>query len=116
VGAAVYCSSSQAVKRQYRHDRPKPGLFRVRMGTEIHLTVTSEMVEAVGKAEGGIEVRRQITGAFTPARDPAAMEQAARSAFEKLGDTGLSLALFTCDNPAGLFVPVSRLNALRREV
>ena len=35
VGAPVYCSSSQAVKRRYRHDRPKPGLYRPRRAVEV---------------------------------------------------------------------------------
>ena len=35
VGAPVYCSSSQAVKRRYRHERPKPGLYRPRRAVEV---------------------------------------------------------------------------------
>ncbi len=114
VGSLVYCASSNAVKRRYHHDRPKPGMYRVRHEVEIDLTVTRESAVAIGRA--GVEVRRDLAGPFEPARDPAGTEAAARSAFEKLGDTGLSLARLTVQNPDGLFLPVSRLNALRRDL
>jgi hypothetical protein len=61
-------------------------------------------------------VEREQAGTFTPARDAGVTEEAARSAFEKLGDTRLSLGSLAIDNPAGLFVPVSKLNSLRRDV
>ena len=44
------------------------------------------------------------------------METAARGAFEKLGDTRLELESFAWHNPDGRFVPVSRLNQLRRDL
>jgi putative protease len=122
VGAPVYCSSSQAVKRHYRHDRPKPGLFRVRRDvavlavlTETDLTVTGRVLSRHPE-EPDLEVRRTLPGPFPPARDAAVMAEATRGAFEKLGDTRLALADFTFQNEGGRFVPVSRLNQLRREL
>jgi U32 family peptidase len=44
------------------------------------------------------------------------MEAAAHAAFAKLGDTHLSLQAFKYRNEANGFVPVSRLNQLRRDV
>lgn len=115
LGAPVYCAASNSVKRRYSHDRPKPGLYRTRHPVAIELRVDESAVTAVGRSTG-IEVRRQVEGTFTPAREPHLLDAAARAAFEKLGDTGLSLASFTCHNPGGRFVPVSRLNALRRDL
>jgi len=121
-GAPVYCSSSQAVKQKYRHARPKPGLHRKRWPIAVELTVTGEEVIAVGRlidshSSPSISVvRRVLAGPFPPARDPASLEQAARGAFEKLGDTPLQLDTFSFRNDAGVFVPVSRLNQLRREL
>jgi len=66
--------------------------------------------------EKPIEVRHSIAGPFSAAKEAAKMEAAARGAFEKLGDTRLTLAGFTLKNPAALFVPVSKINALRRDV
>jgi putative protease len=116
LGSPVYCASSNAVKREYQFDRPKPGLYRARQPARFEVTVTPDRVVAVGRAARGVEVRREVEGAFAPARDAEGTEAAARTAFTKLGDTGLSLEAYRLDNPSGLFVPVSRLNALRRDV
>ncbi|MFO0925579.1 MAG: U32 family peptidase [Gemmataceae bacterium] len=115
LGAPVYCAASNSVKRRYAHDRPKPGLYRTRHAVAVELQVDAATVTAVGRC-GEVAVRRAVDGTFTPARDGALVESAARAAFEKLGDTGLSLESFAWHNPAGLFVPVSRLNALRRDL
>jgi putative protease len=115
VGALVYCAASNAVKQRYQHDRPKPGLYRVRHSVQVELEVTAAAVVAVGRA-AGVEVRRELPGPFEPARDPSGTQAGARAAFDKLGDTGLSLGGWNYDNPDGLFVPVSRLNTLRRDL
>jgi putative protease len=121
-GAAVYCSSSQAVKREYRHDRPKPGMYRPRREVDVEVSVAQDHVTAVGRlpkrhsSDEAVEAKRTISGNFSAARDLAAVEKAARAAFDKLSDTPLTLASFQWSNPGGLFVPVSRLNQLRREL
>jgi putative protease len=121
-GAPVYCASSQSVKRRYVHERPKPGLYRPRRDVSVELTLTAEALTAAGRVaprtpqEPPVEVTRTLPGPFPPAREVSGVEPAARAAFDKLGDTGLSLAGFTFHNPAGCFVPVSRLNQLRRDL
>jgi putative protease len=118
-GAVVYCSSSQAVKRRFEHDRPRPGRYRLRRSVQVELTVSPAGLTAVGRVQDGAlagEVRRELPGPLAPARDPQGMADVARGAFEKLGDTSLELADFRFNNPAGLFVPLSRLNHLRREL
>jgi putative protease len=118
VGAPVYCSSSQAVKQKYRHDRPKPGLYGTRRDVDFSLTLTEAEATAVASVSGRspIEIRRQLAGPFSTARDPAAMAETARGTFEKLGSTGLALRSFDYRNEANAFVPVSRLNQLRRDL
>ena len=121
-GAPVYCSSSQAVKRRYRHDRPKPGLYRPRRAVEVEAVLTADELAVVGRVaprrpdEPALEVRRTLVGPFAAAQEAAPMEAAARAAFDKLGDTRLELASFTWRNPGQRFVPVSRLNQLRRDL
>jgi putative protease len=117
-GAPVYCSSSQVVKQKYRHDRPKTGQYHTRRPVAVEVTLTEHELSAVGRISGGpaAEVRRTLPGPFGPAKDPAAMAEAARGAFEKLGPTRLALDSFTFRNDGGRFVPVSRLNAVRREL
>jgi putative protease len=121
-GAPVYCSSSQAVKRRYRHGRPKPGAYRPRRPVAVEVSVGEGELAAVGRvaprsaAEAPVEVRRTLAGTFAPAKDAASLEPAARGAFEKLGDTHLELSSFALHNPGGRFVPVSLLNRLRRDL
>jgi hypothetical protein len=121
-GAPVYCSSSQAVKQRYQHARPRPGLHRTRKPVAVELTLTAGELTAVGRLPpplpGGpaLEVRRTLAGPFAAARDRAAMEGAARDTFAKLGQTRLALDSFTFRNDESRFVPVSRLNQLRREL
>lgn len=120
VGAPVYCSSSQAVKQKYRYHRPKPGAWRVRTPlrlrgtlTEVGLTVVAQVTAADGTP---LEVRRTLAGPFAPARDAQQMEHAMQATFARLGDTAFELEQLDWRNPAGAFVPISRLNALRRDL
>jgi putative protease len=121
VGAPVYCSSSQAVKQEYRHTRPKLGLHRSRTPVAVDLVLTSTQLVAVGRVarQPGapvLEVCRTLAGPFAPARDRTAVAEAARGAFAKLGDTPLELESFSFNNADPCFVPVSRLNQLRRDL
>jgi putative protease len=99
IGAVVYCSSSQAVKRQYKQERPRPGQHRIRRGIDIRLSLTAATLTAVARVreQPGLpaaEVSCSLEGPFAPARDRQATEGAARGAFEKLGDTPFFLADF----------------------
>jgi putative protease len=115
VGAPVYCSSSQVVKQQYRHDRPKHGLFRTRKTMDVAGKLSAAEFVVAGKT-GAITVERRLPGPFDTAREPASMADAFQRTFEKLGDTRLTLGNVSFENPDGRFVPVSRLNQLRREL
>lgn len=119
VGAALYCASSQAVKQKYRAPTPKPGAYRVRRPVAVEVSVRADRLSAtgrVGEAAPPVIATAAVEGVFTPSRQPDLAENAARAAFEKLGDTGFELASFAMDNPGNLFVPVSLLNRLRREL
>lgn len=118
-GAPVYCSSSQAVKRNYHFSRPKAGLYRKRTPVEVEIVLTEGGLTAKGRAslrQGSVEAQRTLPGPFAAAKDPASMETAVRAAFDKLGGTGLELVACNFCNEAGRFVPVSRLNQLRRDL
>jgi len=119
-GAPVYCSSSQHVKQKYRYHRPKPGAYRVHKLLAIEATLTADALIVTARTtalDGGpLEVSRTLPGPFSSAQDPAQMEQTARATFERLGNTPFTLTDWSWINPAGVFVPISRLNGLRREV
>jgi len=118
VGAPVYCSSSQAVKQKYRHSRPKAGLYRTRRPIAVELVLGADELVATARVidRPGVEARTNLPGPFSAAKDAAALDHVARATFEKLGDTRLSLTEFDLRNERGFFVPVSRLNGLRREL
>jgi putative protease len=122
IGAPVYCSSSQTVKQKYRHDKPKPGEFRTRRPLAVELTLTPAALVGVARLlprradESSVVVRQTLSGPFEPAKDAATMAAAARNTFAKLGQTQLELHDFAWHNDAVLFVPVSRLNQLRRDL
>ncbi|MGC9311031.1 MAG: DUF3656 domain-containing U32 family peptidase, partial [Candidatus Aenigmatarchaeota archaeon] len=63
-----------------------------------------------------ILLKRTFSGELTNAKDADVMKAAAKSAFEKLGDTPFSLGEFALNNPFRLFVPISRLNQIRRDI
>lgn len=115
VGAPVYCSSSQEVKRRYKFDRPKPGLYRTRRGFSVRVEIGEGVVTATARC-GDTLATAAITGEFPVARDLAALTSAVTAAFDKVGDTCFELEGVTVENPHGCFVPVSRINQLRRDV
>ncbi|HEY3321199.1 MAG TPA: U32 family peptidase [Planctomycetota bacterium] len=115
--ATIYCSSSQDVKRRYRHSHPKPGLFHTRRAMDLLVQLTPERLTAIASlANPALSATLSIDGPFAPAKDPAKTEAAIRGAFEKLGNTHLSLGQFSLSNPQALFVPISQLNQLRRDL
>jgi putative protease len=121
-GLEVFCSSSQAVKRKYAVGISKPGKIRVTRKLDFTLTLSKHSlnVRAVIKASGNGEkdafVSCETLENFPYAKDPAEMERSARETFEKLGGTQFTLNSFSFNNPYKLFVPVSKLNQIRRQV
>lgn len=120
-GAPVYCSSSQEVKQKYRYGRPKPGQWHTRIPLHVEATLNADTltVRVWAKPPGGlsrVEACETLSGPFAPAQDAAAVEQAVRTCFARLGPSRFALESLSWHNPAGAFVPASRLNPLRRAV
>jgi putative protease len=117
-GAPLYCSSSQTVKQQYRFPRPKPGLHRVRIAMNVVITASADELEVVATltACAGLSAKASMPGPFVPSRDADMVTNAVQAAFCKLGDTQFELGDLSFNNPDSLFIPVSVLNRLRREV
>jgi putative protease len=114
-GAPVYCSSSQAVKQKYRHDRPKARWYRVRKPLEVNAVLRGHCLTIAARAQGE-EAVAEVRGPFPPCLDRAAMEAAVRAAFTRLGNTPFALQTLTFRNEACGFLPVSQLNRARRQV
>ncbi len=122
VGSPIYCSSSQEVKQRYKFHRPKPGLFAIRRPVEIDIALSLEEIVVTARthekpwAENPIEVRQTLAGPFAETLDATKMDAALRDAFARLGGSRFELASIVINNDAGAFIPVSRLNTLRRQV
>jgi putative protease len=91
-------------------------VFKKGSGTVVRSTLGAVSATVPDPFLNHAEVRVQIAALFTPARDAAALKDTVQQAFEKLGDTRLVLGNLTYHNPDDCFVPVSRLNQLRREL
>lgn len=119
-GAPVYCSSSQEVKQRYHFDKPKPGEHRRQHPLFVQGALDDAGVTfrawTEGPDGGRIEAVRQVPGPFSAAQDLQAMDTAVRGAFQRLGQSAFCLEQLDWQNSARGFVPVSRLNALRREL
>lgn len=114
-GIPIYCSSSQAVKRRYRYDRPKPDAYRVRFDADVVLTLTENGAQATARS-GSVAAEHEMRLSLKPARDKAQLQNAIQSAFEKTGGTRFRLRSLRVENPGAFFVPISALNELRRVV
>ncbi len=116
--ASVYCSSSQAVKRAYPFDRPRPGVFRVRFPVALKIRLSASCIEARAEARvpglPPVIARLQRHGTYPAARSPDGTAAAVRKAFERWGDTDWQLAHLALDDPQGRFAPASAWNDLRR--
>ena len=64
----------------------------------------------------GVESIEHLAGPFAACNDRDAMHESMCSVFARLGNTPFELAELTFINKANGFVPVSRLNQLRRNL
>ena len=117
-GTELFLASSQAVKRRYRFDVPNPRDLRRRFPLDVRFALSEARAEAFARAEAdgtALAATAAIEGPFAAAKNPDAVPAALRTAFSKLGDTPFALRQLAHEGPA-LFIPVSQLNALRRDL
>ena len=115
-GTELHLASSQAVKRRYRFPRPNPATLRRRHPIDIALTADgTASARLVDDAEIPSVAAALPAGSRQAPRDPEANRAAATAALSKLGDTPFSLHALSLP-PDLPFIPVSQLNALRRDL
>ena len=117
-GTELFLASSQAVKRRYRFDMPNPRDLRRRFPVDVCLLLSENRIEARASADADgrpLTASVPLDGPFPPARKPETMPATLQTAFSKMGDTPFTLRRLTLEGPA-LFIPVSQLNALRRDL
>ena len=117
-GTELFLASSQAVKRRYRFDIPNPRDLRRRFPVDVRLALSEARIEASATAQAdghALSASAVLDGPFEPAKNAAAAPAALQTAFSKLGETPFALRELVTAGPA-LFIPVSRLNVLRRDL
>jgi putative protease len=121
-GATVFCSASQAVRRRYPVQRPRPS--DCRQARPVHVTASLRpegltfSAQAASTAEGVAlpAVSASVTLPLTPARQSGQTADAIRRALERSGDTPWQVSTIDVDDPLGLFAPASALNDVRRRL
>ena len=109
-GQAVYLASSSEVKGAYKFTQPKPGEYKIRTKIPVEIKLTAkEIIAKSGKT------KVSSMGDFQLAQNPEKMLEAVSGAFEKFKDTAF-LPQITIKNDPPVFVPMSTLNALRRDL
>ena len=110
-GAPVYLASSSKVKGKYHYDKPKAGSYGFKHPIDVFVEIKNDFI--VAQAE---EWKAQITESFSKAQNIQKVNQSIHDAFDKTGDTPFKLNDLTIENKDDLFVPVSILNQLRRQL
>jgi collagenase-like PrtC family protease len=86
-------------------------------GGELKTSIARDKSNLIPSREGqGWDIKKHFEVKLQPARDPVQVGAAIEAAFRKLGNTSLQPGNIKINNPAGLFVQVSALNAARRDV
>ncbi len=108
-GATVYCSASQAVRRAFPVATPRSTEMRLLQPADLTLTLTPTALLLEGNG-----CRVTTPAELAPAKEASRSYAAAEKLLSRLGDDGFYLRKFTFNDPHGLFLPASLLNATRR--
>ena len=138
-GMKIYCSMSNAVKRQFPTPSFRPSDCEGGRTIDVEVAIREDGVSVLARQEGRVPGMTHEDGRdslavqrhwgrdlpvacrsenvrLTPAKDPSRTPEGVRKAFAKLGGTGYRLGKVTVDDPQKLFVPMSVLNDLRRDL
>ncbi|MBN2094483.1 MAG: U32 family peptidase [Candidatus Aenigmarchaeota archaeon] len=121
-GTTVFLSSSISVKKKYLDKTTKPGKLEIKREVivQVGLSAKGVVVSAKAKArhagESDIVATHEEKLSLGDAKNPSETQKAVREAFEKLGDTPFALKEIEVKNPYKVFIPASKLNAIRREI
>lgn len=105
----IYCTSSQIVKQSYPYKTTEFLQNIKKPVIDIKFEMTNDKIRV---SSNGVIVERE--GKFSPTTNPIKMEEGAKTAFSKLGESSFNLGNFIYLNN-GFFAPLSLLNDIRRE-
>jgi len=124
-GATVFCSASQAVRRRYQIQRPRPSDCRLTRPVHVQATLQPDGVRLTATTcadapaaslSAALTASVTVPLALKPARQPDQTVAAIRRALERSGDTPWQVTALEVVDAQNLFVPASVLNEARREL
>ncbi len=108
LGATVYCSASQSVRRAFPVNKPRSTELRTLLPADLKLNLTPKAITL-----SGCGVTISTPAELSPAKDPSRTAEAAQKLLSRLGDDGFFLRRLKLEDN-GLFLPAGLLNATRR--
>lgn len=111
-GSAIYISSSSYVKGFYDYLRPNISQYKRREPIDVKLIIQEDKIIAESSLGGRVEYKDK----FLPAKQEIGLKERAFESFSKTGETKYVLNSFSYLNSKSLFVPVSILNDIRRQL
>ena len=111
IGDSVYLASATAVKTRYEYSKPRTGAFHNNIFADVLIEISAQQIFAISE-----EYSVSAQGHFATAQNIARVDSAIHEAFSKTGGSGIQFRNITINNPDKLFVPISTLNALRRQL
>lgn len=115
-GMNVYCSMSNAVKRMFPAPSFRPSDYPGSTSIDVEVSIAESGVRAVGTCDSLVSAEVEVAGKLERAKDPSRTRDGVIKAFSKLGGSDYRLGEVTVKDPDGLFVPMSLLNDLRRDL
>lgn len=114
-GMTVYCSMSNAVKRMFPTPSFRPSDYEGTETLDFEVMLQKDCVSASVTWNG--QVFETFQNLFLDAaKNPEKTTEGVKKAFAKLGETDYRLGTVTVADPWKLFVPMSVLNDLRRDL
>ncbi len=111
-GDKVYLASSSFVKGAYSYKKPKPNLYAPRYSINVEVIISPQQITAVSEGSTAELTNLDLKKAAYPDK----VSQAVSVAFDKTDKAPFILNELKVYNPEQLFVPVSFLNDLRRQL
>ncbi|MBQ9431512.1 MAG: U32 family peptidase [Kiritimatiellae bacterium] len=110
VGSPVFCSASQAVRRNYEFDSVRESELPIGKNENVLVILSPETIEV--RSESGTKI--SLPCQLIPANNPDKTAVAVRKAFSRTGGSGWTLGDLKLDDPLRLYAPPSLLNEARR--
>ena len=108
----VRCSMSNAVKRRFPPPSCRESDYPGTCDIDVSVEISADGVKAASRGESATLPLPSVQKALHPEKTA----ETVRKCFAKLGGTIWSLGSLSISDPAGLFVPASLLNELRRNL